>query len=182
MKRINIGSFEVISGEVMVSDPCYEVGTWCQGKLENVLNGHWHATVLVSDEGSWGKRIAQLEVVHSGCTLRSLSSGWKQEAFEVGVDSGQAGVFDTKHYRDDKVVEGFARLSQEIICPETPWYSLCCDRTMTEAGAGTIPFGVVSSSGFGDGGYTCFTHRDADGDVVGIRIVFITEDEDDQEG
>lgn len=37
----NLGSFDVHSGELIVSDPCYSLGTWCQGKLENVRNGEW---------------------------------------------------------------------------------------------------------------------------------------------
>ena len=27
--------------EVMVSDPCYSIGTWCQIKLSNVLPGFY---------------------------------------------------------------------------------------------------------------------------------------------
>lgn len=182
MNRLDLGSFEIVSGEILISDPCYKPGTWCQGKLVNVHNGPWWGAVLVSDEGTWGNRIAQLEAVWSGCTLRSLSHGWRRESFEVGVDSGQAGIFDAAHYRDDRIVEGVARISKGSVCVDEPWYSTCCDRTLSEKSAGVIPFGVVSSSGFGDGGYTCFSNRDAGGKVVGIRIVFITEDEDDSEG
>ncbi|UKL15019.1 hypothetical protein hairong_115 [Pseudomonas phage hairong] len=37
--------FEVKSGALRVTDPCYNMETWCAGTTENVLNGIWHAHV-----------------------------------------------------------------------------------------------------------------------------------------
>lgn len=36
-------------------------------------------------------------------------------------------------------------------------------------------YGVVSSSGFGDGGYACYTHADKSGEIDFACIVFIEE-------
>lgn len=171
MKRIEIGTFEVVTGKVVVSDPCYEIGTWCQGVLENVREGAWRCHVLRSDD-----RVAELILGHS--SGQAVSKRWNKESFDVGVDSGQAGVFDAAHYRDDAATQGVSRIAQEVICREEPWYSICCDRTLgNESGAGIIPFGVVSSSGYGDGSYRCYTRKDAAGCVVGIRIVFIADED-----
>jgi hypothetical protein len=41
--------------------------------------------------------------------------------------------------------------------------------------------GFVSESGYGDGGYTCWTARDSDGKVIAIRVEYITEDEDEDD-
>ena len=41
--------------------------------------------------------------------------------------------------------------------------------------------GFVSSSGWGDGGYTCYTAKNEDGQIVGIKIVFIEPDYDDDD-
>ncbi len=43
--------------------------------------------------------------------------------------------------------------------------------------------GLVSSSGFGDGGYDCFIQKDEEGKIVAIKIVFIGENdfEEDEE-
>ena len=41
--------------------------------------------------------------------------------------------------------------------------------------------GLVSSSGYGDGGYDCFVQEDEDGKVVAIKIVFIGEDDFEEE-
>lgn len=37
--------------------------------------------------------------------------------------------------------------------------------------------GVVSSSGFGDGGYEAFIAKNAEGKVIAVQIVFITEED-----
>ena len=43
---INLGSFEVVSGKLAVSDPCYDTDVWCRGELENCKLGNWVATAL----------------------------------------------------------------------------------------------------------------------------------------
>ena len=175
-KETPIGTFHVASGRVIVSDPCYEAGTWCQGMLERVRKGQWMCHVLLAHEGACDTCIAELIVRHVSLSRAGSASWTGERSFEVGVDSGQAGIFDTAHYRDDRVAQAVERLSHESICPDEPWYSLCCDRTSgSEMGAGVIPYGVVSSSGFGDGSYRCFTHRDREGYIIGIKIVFITQ-------
>ena len=41
--------------------------------------------------------------------------------------------------------------------------------------AGVMPYGAVSSSGFGDGGYVCYTHEGDTGEIDFAFIVFIDE-------
>ncbi len=43
--EMELGSFEVVSGQLIISDPCYKRGIWCAGTLENVRNGEWNAKV-----------------------------------------------------------------------------------------------------------------------------------------
>ena len=170
-----VGRFRVVSGRVIVSDPCYEIGTWCQGILEKVRKGQWECHVSLAQEGASDTGVAEL-VARRASLPTPFNPSWIEERFEVGVDSGQAGIFDMAHYRDDRVAQAVERLGRETICPDEPWYSLCCDRTSGSAmGAGIIPYGVVSSSGFGDGSYRCFTQRDREGYVTAIRTVFITD-------
>lgn len=42
--HIDIGTFEITSGSAVVSDPCYELGTWCAGKLY-AANGLYKARI-----------------------------------------------------------------------------------------------------------------------------------------
>ena len=40
------------------------------------------------------------------------------------------------------------------------WYNSCCNQTLhTDHYAGVIPHGVVSNSGYGDGGYICYSYH-----------------------
>lgn len=52
------------------------------------------------------------------------------------------------------------------------WYDICCDKSLSNIGAGVIRNGVVSSSGYGDGGFTTFAVYNQDGQVVGIKLRF----------
>ena len=106
MKTINLGS------EVMVSDPCYSVPTWCQHKLKDVLPGEYQTTAFKSDEtGGWGTRCAALVAVHSDYLNDDLN--WRTvTTADIGVDSGQCGIFDMESYRNDSIAD-------DIITPES---------------------------------------------------------------
>jgi hypothetical protein len=172
-----LGKFDITSGKVMVSDPCYTVGTWCQGQLDNVKNGEWVANVERSDEGSWGIRNAELIAYHSEHRMPS-DYQWSMESFDIGVDSGQCGFYDLNFYRNDSMVgEIQNRLHFDLNEDGERFYSLNCDLTCeTEDHAGVMDYGVVSTSGYGDGGYNLFTVRDSEGMVIAMKVVFIGGD------
>ncbi|OJT57360.1 hypothetical protein [Bacillus licheniformis] len=98
-----LGTFEIKSGSVIVSDPCYEVGAWCQAKIDNVETGEWLAFVKQSDEGSWGIRNAELIIFHINKMNRE-SFKWSMEDAYIGVDSGQAGIYDINAYRNNDLI------------------------------------------------------------------------------
>jgi hypothetical protein len=55
MQTVPLGTFEVLSGELVVSDPAYEldmVSAGLQGSVK-ASNGTWHAEVLTADEGPY---------------------------------------------------------------------------------------------------------------------------------
>jgi hypothetical protein len=83
--------------EVMVSDPCYGLGTWCQGVLTNVLPGEYECYVEYSDEGDWGTRVVRISVKHKDYLNTMFYD--TLEDIVVGVDSGQAGIYDYNYYK-----------------------------------------------------------------------------------
>jgi hypothetical protein len=159
-------SFTVSGTKLIVSDPCYKRGTWCQGVVDNVLPGKWNASVEYdADEG----RVASLRAEHSTAKAEYNVLG----NFEVGVDSGQAGIFDEAFYPQDNCGE---------YKDETSFYGKCCKATSGDDQAGIIDdMGAVSSSGYGDGGYECLLGFDKDNKVVSVIIGFITDDFDEEE-
>ncbi|WP_308856734.1 DUF4241 domain-containing protein [uncultured Oscillibacter sp.] len=150
IEHLQIGSFETTRDVLIVSDPCYKLGTWCMGQVSDAKPGLWNASIGVADMGEWGRRIAYLAAFHHEAPdIKTLKLN--EAKFEVGVDSGQAGIFDFDHYQDQSVIP-----DQSLSEFGDPWYTHCCHQTLnTEHHAGVIPFGVVASSGFGDGAYIC---------------------------
>ena len=182
-------SFKITSGVIVASDPCYEIPTWCQGIIENVKNGEWVATVETDPSSG---RIAVLMISHKDVNLE-LSDMFVDEeelSFDAGVDSGQFGFFDKAGYRNDDLAkdlpksdfgEGYDENSGDT------WYRAVCDLTLGSESWGVLPDGVASSSGWGDGSYTVYGVKDTRspqlewvGLWVGLRVVFIGSNEDDE--
>jgi hypothetical protein len=179
-KRHPLGSFTVASGELIVSDPLYDPPTsekgGINGLVPRVKKGSWSAFVHKGKAKGWGERCFQLETHHVDHPPAG-SEPWAGVQFEVGVDTGQAGIFDRPMFADDSLVPPGFFANEEPLVPEQLWYSMCCKHTISTLGAGVIPGGAVSSSGVGDGGYECQFRTDKDGSVVGVRIVFLTEND-----
>jgi hypothetical protein len=174
-------NFVIKSGKIVLSDPCYELGTWCQGVIDKVKNGVWMAEIVDTIDG--GGRISRLIAYHIDfpTTTDNITDDGELLPFDGGVDSGQFGYFDFDEYRKDESVIGVKRIaddSQQIICEDEPFYSICCDRTLSNDMWGVIPFGVISSSGYGDGSYPTYGIKNSDGEYVGFTTIFIDYDED----
>lgn len=237
-------SFEITSGKMIVTDPCYDKETWCQAKLDNVKIGKWHSTVEYSDEGDWGDRVAQIWVWHDSLGIDKPGLNFppctEYISVDIGVDSGQAGFFDLEKYPSDpnmdkafydavcnltlsgvpySVLEDVGYIvkkkdkplneEQKALRESSDYTDRQCywigqfggdvedlkpgvDKTkLADAleawgslgSFGVVPFGAVSSSGYGDGGYDLYVERDSNGKIVAGRIEFIVEDdsEDDSE-
>lgn len=170
-RTIKLGQFEITSGKVVVSDPCYKLGTWCMGTLENVKKGKWTAKILKTNEGDWGNRVAALIATHKDKDFGYDFCKWEKQTFEVGVDSGQAGIFDSTGFKSD----------DDNYDDPNSWYRRVCEITLADCGAGIIDnSGVASSSGYGDGGYDCSVIKE-NGKIIAIMIDFglLQEEEED---
>jgi hypothetical protein len=233
-----------LGDKVRVSDPCYDLDVWCAGSIENVLPGEYTCFMQKEDTGDWGIRVSKIEVRHKD--YLDVEPTEIQE-FEVGVDSGQAGIYDQKYYEELWEDKG----------KQDEWYSRVCDLTAKyipnsnyhdlwsssfyyngvlgisddewekmsiserveaesnirkalvanntwldkfseahkkynessesterffEFSSGTIDDkGFASSSGDGDGGYTCFVGRNKEGKVISIKIDYYYYEDDEEE-
>lgn len=217
-----VKSFEVSSGNLRVTDPCYEMDVWCAGTLSKVPNGVWHAQVsFYKDEGEVEQRIRfekdyyELRVktlkesgVRDDSAYFDLERGWYEKKVEeiknspgriaqlriafnaadlekpldlstmqnskidVGVDSGQAGFFDLQEYENLFTFEIDGEVAHE------EFYDRVCEAVNP---FGALGFGVASLTGYGDGGYDCYTRRDEAGNLLEAVIVFIGDDDEDDE-
>lgn len=185
--------FNVTSGKMVCSDPCYTLDppTWCQGVIENVKNGKWEAGIATSDEGSWGERVSHLWVYNLEAAIKDPTIvrriemyGGTKLPFSGGVDSGQFGFFDFAHYRNDESAKDLAKhnfgdgFDQES---GDQWYRACCELTLGDDSFGVLPFGAVSSTGYGDGSYEVRGIKDDEGLYVAFCVEYIGQDEDEDD-
>lgn len=172
---INLGAFDINSGKVVVSDPCYTLNTWCKSIVDNVANGTWVAEVKQSDEGSWGIRNAELIAYHKTIG-KPNDDNWAHHSSNIGVDSGQAGFYDIDNYRKDDIAKDKEKIDfGDNYDTEDGdiWYRYNCYQTLEgEHSAGVIEGGVVSSSGYGDGMYDFWVAIKED-KIVGLKLTFM---------
>jgi len=169
----NLGTFEVKGDSLMVSDPCYSRGTPCHGVVDNVLPGKWTAKLGMESHVRWDNRcVAELEVVHK--SFRG-DKNYQLTNIMVGVDSGQAGIFDNLVYPEGD-------RSKATKYGRDAFYVACCNTTRNKPYGGVVDGGAVSLSGYGDGLYSAYTAKDGSGKVVAVKIVFIDEEALDEEG
>lgn len=170
-----------LSQQVFVSDPCYTVGTWCQLLLKNVLPGTYHCNV---NQDNIYSRNATLEITHQDYTRGKASNLPYDFVTDIGVDSGQAGIFSASSYRNDQyevpVIPGDQWTLGNLIQKDEPgehWYDKMCGYTCnTEEGWAAYDAGVVCSSGFGDGYYPVYAAKNADQQVISLIIEFMGEE------
>ena len=175
-------SFEVVSGSIVCSDPCYSLDVWCMGVVDNVKKGKWIADIEHLDLGGWGERIATLMVYHESVNHPMFDFDSPLH-FTAGVDSGQFGFFDKEFYRNDENAKDLNKyqFSDDFDREEgDQWYRACADLTLGADSWGVLPNGAVSSSGIGDGSYEVFEQRNAEGEVIALCCVFLWEDEQDE--
>lgn len=166
-----VGTFEVTSGKVEITDPCYSPESGIM--VEGVKKGTYISFVDVMDAGNWGARNALLYAINKEYleknklkTEELTLQNWEPQDDYFGVDSGQGGIFDVKNFPggDDE-----------------KFYDECCSITLNGIGAHTLDGGVVSSSGFGDGGYGYDIIKDENGEIVAFCLIFIDEDAENEE-
>lgn len=162
---LDLGSFEMQSSVMRISDPTYKKNVWCTATLDNCMTGNWTAAVGMSDEGEFGNRVGILMARHEtgpkfhdaerifvakeedGLCYLQYPSSWNNVDADIGVDSACCGMYDDATYEP------------------TDWFD-------TWPGA-IVGNGCISSSGYGDGSYMALYHANADGEVDAVCVVYI---------
>lgn len=180
-----LGSFKVESGALTIGDPCYSPDTWCLGHCCDVLDGNWVAKSLRHDMNDWGERntalfafnVDYIEANHEIDdidVIRFAKGAYKNQFsldYNIGelcVDSGQAGIYDHKHYLNQKKLD-----EQETRKDEWLWTNGAISCVKKCAGVLPDEIGCVSSSGYGDGAYDYYCYYNKEGYTVAVLIVFI---------
>lgn len=225
-----------LKNKVVISDPCYDINVWCQGILENVKPGTWHTKAENLNVNCWGDRCSALIAWHEDV---EEPNNFEKTNIRVGVDSGQAGIYDYNHFayikdnkeRDEQWYDSIETFRYKRI-PVTPVGRYLIDKIkplhqkrialekkldgldsklgnrvyqelfhqemeLTRKGfqygiydeslddykvstpvncIWTDKYSVVTSSGLGDGSYDCYVAKNKAGQIIGIKIDYCLED------
>lgn len=176
-KTISYGEI-TLGKKVQVTDPCYDPDVWCTEVIENMLPGKYNTFATIVNKGMLGRRVAELTIAHESVELSSLKFT-KTVAGDIGVDSGNCGFFDCDKYREAKEadIKFVEEHGDDEIGPFTSkWWSI--SDNLRALGGTLDDWGVLSHSGYGDGGYDLYLAYDESGEnVVAAKIVYLYNEE-----
>jgi len=167
-----------LSKKVQATDPCYDPDTWCTEVIENMLPGKYNTFATIVDTGMLGRRVSELTIAHESVELNDLKFV-KVVTGDIGVDSGICGFFDCDKYREAKEadVKFVEEHGDDEIGPFTSkWWAISDNLRVL---GGTLDnWGVLSRSGYGDGGYDLYLAYDEnEKNVVAAKIVYLYNEE-----
>ena len=88
-------SFKVTSGKMVISDPIFELGAWCQG-IVNAKNGDWDVDIIMDQSSDKVKRVIAWNINSAqsrlGLSEDVLNGG--ELPFSFWVDSGMFSYYD----------------------------------------------------------------------------------------
>lgn len=157
-KKIELGN------EVYLTDPCYDITTWCQQLLKNVKSGKWVVDYEYNEYEDGTKQEVILSIAHEDYGM-TIFNDYDEvvDSVVLGVDSGTIGIFDKdyyeKHHFENKIDED--------------WYNKnICDFTKTLRRGTNITDnkGVWVNTSYGDGEYTAQLYM-KDGKICGMEII-----------
>lgn len=151
MKTITLGE------KIMVSDPSYRVGAWCQKVLDNILPGTYKCSVRRCNYDCFGFRNTMMRIIHEGCT----HTPWERIDADIGVDSGMAGIYDYDYFEQNH--DKKTGMTDE-------WYDRVCE---CDGNILLDDKAFIAESGFGDGIYDCYVAKNKDGQIIGVKITFL---------
>jgi hypothetical protein len=135
----------------------------------------------------WGNRCSYIIAVHKDYNTEDRLNWRTVTKADIGVDSGQAGIFSMETYRvdgldievptigyDGNSFEWFDSMMSKDQTEGNEWYTKMSKITLTEEGWGSYNNGIVSRSGLGDGSYELRVAKHK-GKVIGILVNFLME-------
>ena len=163
LEEVYVGEIR-LDGKVDITDPCYDRDVWCRTTVE-CQPGYYKGYAYISDEGEWGKRVAELSIFKDDINDIKEEIANMHCIDTIGVDAGLAGFFRDKPDYGDGWMDFLAESG--------------VFKTKDEYNYGrktyAIPYGIFSESGYGDGTYAVYTNDERSA----FTIVFIEEEDED---
>jgi hypothetical protein len=150
------GRFKVKSGNILVTDPCYNKK---EAQVVKARKGWWFVEVKTGMFGRDDKRVFSFACINGAAQSR-INKTLFRAVLRRPVDSGQMGVFDVEQYQKGN---------------KDKWYEAISNYTLNDPGFKAGAFGFVTHSGLGDGEYEVEVRQDSDGNAIAVICGFIDE-------
>ena len=161
MKHMHYDKDIQLGEKTLITDPCYEKGTWCSGTV-NTEPGTYKAYTMAA-QGDPYRRVEGGFIVHSSLADKLEPYDCQIDTgIDVGVDSGECGVYD-----DAKFPDGGIECSEYREDSESQGYGIDWGKTFWGFG--------------GDGSYKAYVHKNDQGNVDAIRLDFSYEEDYEEE-
>jgi hypothetical protein len=167
--QVEIGKWDVVS-DIVITDPLYDINNLGETQLcqtiKNVVQGEWNSYSIIDNIGTWGDRTTEV-VTYCG-RPPTFDLKWEVIPDACTVDSASLGFFSVDNYPNDYEL--------------TTYFTCNCNNSGVieldlsddeESSKEILRLGFVSGSGFGDGLYDIYTHKNDNGLVNVIKVVFI---------
>lgn len=194
-----IGEFVTPSKKIIISDPCYDkpsLNSLKSSTLKSIFNPdltciqeHYDVdqtkSVFNVNYEKWFSYVEKDHRTISKLGIYKEPNIINTEKFKhstcMCVDSGQMCMWDFDSFSNNNSLskeEIDSLNSFSYMLEHEIWYRLCCKLSISEGRAGVSKYGVISSSGYGDGFYPLYILKESD-DIVGFEIDFFKDELED---
>lgn len=163
-ERTLLNETVTLGKDVIVTDPCYELDTWCNIVLDNVKPGKYHVEFFEAED-SWDGHAFLL--THEKYKLNVMPR--EQYAGTLGIDAGMVGIFPLDEFKNDSIVPSGTRFQWKPNDePGEKWYGAMCNAN---------PYILLSncfnsSSGYGDGSAELRVDKNSKGEIYRMAVIF----------
>ncbi|KAF0979758.1 hypothetical protein FDP41_000911 [Naegleria fowleri] len=160
-----------------------------RGNVAQLLAFHGDYKYLLQDpkiwivpEGTYQPNDRSRKIEKNEFHEKELEGGWYVMKLGVGVDVAMAGIYDQKYFNDASVLELEKKQNRSAIDLNfkfsffSEWQEYV-NKVMEQRNYPNsipVPYGIISSSGYGDGCYACLFKKSED-QVVAVKLVFVNE-------
>ncbi len=97
----NIGKINIGASDVVLGDPFYDFGAWCQGMIRNVLLGEYSVVYFATQKERYNNSRIGFGILHNKQNVIPFEDlKWEAALGYFGVDAGMVSISDANTYQN----------------------------------------------------------------------------------
>jgi len=169
---MQIGTWHCQSGNIRITDPCYDRNSSYNLLIDNIITGIWNAKITYElydfffTNDKYTEKISSLLTWHYDYDVFS-SKDWQKYSYGIITNTAQVGVFDDMYYPINDTGTYY----------KNTFYRKCCNNATSKNKFGLVAynnkyFGVNTAIEFGNGIFPIYIHKNKQNKINGIMINF----------